>query len=140
MSSTQPSKIRLRRMCDDIYENRKICMTGKEQECCTDMAHLVEVTRKRSSRLGAKYCSDIQIWTPWPNDRRQNVTATVYWQLRNHNRPFKWTSSQTDFVNEQSQTTSLSSRITQKDPSREMAMDSASPAYRHPYPPPTLRS
>ena len=35
------------------------------------IAHLVEVTRKRSSRLGAKYCSDIQIWTPWPKDRRQ---------------------------------------------------------------------
>jgi hypothetical protein len=66
-----------------IYENRKIFMTGllgKEQECCTDVANLVEVTRKRSSRLGglgAKYCSDIQIWTPWPNDRRQKVTATV---------------------------------------------------------------
>ena len=24
-------------------------LLGKEQECCTDMAHLVEVTRKRSS-------------------------------------------------------------------------------------------
>ena len=46
-------------------------LLGKEQECCTDMAHLVEVTRKRSSRLGGKYCSDIHIWTPWPNDRRQ---------------------------------------------------------------------
>jgi hypothetical protein len=34
-------------------------------------AHLVEVTRKRSSRLSAKYCSDIQIWAPRPKDRRQ---------------------------------------------------------------------
>ena len=46
-------------------------LLGKEQGCCTGIADLVEVTRKRSSILNAKYCSDIQIWIPWPKDRRQ---------------------------------------------------------------------
>ena len=132
-------------MCDDIYVNRKIFMTGKEQECCTDMADLVEVTRKRSSRLGAKYCSDIQIWTAWLNDPRQKVTATIRSNCVIKRRPFlKWTSSQAVFasssLNKQSQTISHSSRIAQKDLSQEMAMASETPVYRRLYPPPTVRS